>query len=46
LENIDKIEKYIGRLYEIKKNRKISQEELYVRREIFLKKIEKNNRLG
>jgi len=46
LENIDKIEKYIGRLYELKKKKKISQKELYQRREIFLKKIEKSNRLG
>jgi len=46
LENIDKIEKYIGRLYELIKNRKISQKELYQRREIYLKKIEKSNRLG
>lgn len=46
LENIDKIEKYIGRLYELKKAKKISPKELYKRREIFLKKIEKSNRLG
>lgn len=46
LENIDKIEKYVSRLYELKKERKISLNELYKRREIFLKKIEKNNRVG
>lgn len=46
LENIEKIEKYIGRLYELKKKGKISPKELYQRREIFLKKIEKSNRLG
>lgn len=46
LENIDKIEKYMGRLYELKRQKKISQDELFHRREIFLKKIEKSNRLG
>ena len=46
LENIDKIEKYVARLYELKKEKKISLEELYKRREIFLKKFEKLNRVG
>lgn len=46
LKNIDKIEKYMKRLYEHKKEKKIDDKELYERREIFLKKIEKSNRLG
>jgi flagellar motility protein MotE (MotC chaperone) len=46
LEYIKKIEKYIKRLYQLKKERKISYKELNKRREIFLKKIEKNHRIG
>lgn len=46
LENIERIENYMSRLYELKKSKKISQDELYKRSEVFLKKIEKYNRVG
>ena len=46
LENIDKIEKYIHRLLELKKNKKLSKKELEKRREAFLQKIEKLSRIG
>jgi len=46
LENIDKIEKYVKRLHDLLKERKISHKEIEKRREIFLKKIEKNSRIG
>ena len=46
LENIDKIEKYMQRLYELKKNKKLSRQELEKRREAFLQKIEKLSRIG
>jgi len=46
LENIQKIEKYIERLYELKKEGKIKLKELFKRREDFFKKIEKNSRIG
>lgn len=46
LEDIMKIEKYIERLYDLKKQGKIKLKELYKRREDFFKKIEKNSRIG
>jgi len=46
LEDITKIENYIERLYELKKEKKIKLEELFKRREHFFKKIEKNSRVG
>ena len=46
LENIEKIEKYMERLYELKKEGKIKLKELNQRREEFFKKIEKNSRIG
>ena len=46
LENIQKIEKYIERLYELKKEGKIKLKELFKRREDFFKKIEKNSRIS
>lgn len=46
LENIEKIEKYISRLHELLKEKKIDKKELHQRREEFFKKIEKNSRIG
>jgi hypothetical protein len=46
LENIRKIENYIERIYELKKEKKITAKEAIKRREVFFKKIEKNSRIG
>jgi len=46
LEAIEKVENYIERLYELKKQGKIKVKELIKRREDFFKKIEKNSRIG
>lgn len=46
LENIRKIENYIERIYELKKEKKITPKEAIKRREVFFKKIEKNSRIG
>lgn len=45
LEVLDKIEKYIHRLHQLKKEKKISHRELEKRTYEFLKKIEKNSRI-
>lgn len=46
LENIEKIEKYIERLFELKKEGKIKLKELNQRREEYFKKFEKSSRIG
>ncbi len=46
LENIRKIENYIERIFELKKEKKIDKKEALKRRENFFKKIEKNSKLG
>ena len=46
LEIMDKIEKYIHRLHQFKKDRKITHKDIEKRTEEFLRKIEKSSRIG
>lgn len=46
LETIRKIENYIERVHELKKEKKINKKEAHKRREDFFKKIEKYSKLG